>query len=1119
MILPAMFCLTACDSSKETAKVVGISVELASGSSYALNDGEINIEYGEKATICDSDFVVTATLDNGKTKTIEIKSDSNKNGFTFTSTIPSDDVTPIGEYTLTLGHENVAETEYITIKVNVVKKVVDIDALNLIWVDESNPIVYNGQYQTVEITNLPDYLEATYYNNSEMSPSTYFATATIDIKEDYTDRYVLENPETPISHKWTIAKGTIAVPDVNNKLLTYTYDNTEKTASFSTEMNEYLADNDISYTITGSDKATNAGDYEVTILFTYVGEDKDCYELQGEQNDQIGSISTLWSIEKVSIDVSNVSLKVKGGDSYTDAFTYSGNENSVVFDLSSLKNETNTIYDFVGDSACPLESSTILPTTGSRIVYPVSSGILSATNAGEYTTTITFTIHNDFLQNYKFSNTTENSVTVTKTWEISKTNLTLAVNNKTNTNALTYGDTVSYSASDVVATGFVGGETLESLDSLSFVYSTSADGEFSTTVPRNAGRYFVKVNTFSLDNYNITFTVGELEIKKATLTVTPENKTFTYGGSGTGNVTIEGYKYDDENALQQQIDYALTIEVGTIVDEVFEVYNGKMVVGEYVYKVSGLDNLANYTPNYVYGTMTITPSPLSITLNEKTGNNALTYGDTLSYSASDVFVSGLNYYESLESLGEITVVYSKSQTGTFDVTPKNAGTYYAKVGEFEYNQSNRNYNITYNVSQLEIKKAVITVEIPNEQWEYGSISGIGLKMTGFKYGESNVYREENYIYIRKDVKYYNSAEQDVRPDGSYLPVGTYRYSPNCSSSNYTFEYVNEILGNLVVVPKNIEISASLENPLEYGDELLSSNVKYSYYSIKIGESSGELTYTTNYTQGSPAGEYTITACGLVHSSNYIVTYSPTTFTVAPKSITIMPTAQKMVYGDSVTLGASNIESITSWVDDADSSVLDSNISFEYQISESQGFSTSVPINVGNYKYRVKPFTSSNKNYTFTFAEADYVIERRPIKVTIGNATAEYGSDFSELDIPVSYGGVVYYDKNENCYVDRSLAFNPAPEGQEDTLKENIIAINTTFAYDDDASLFASIEVFKFGKFLNDEFEPYDKDSSNWSNVSIFLAIDRPSEGPDLTNAVDNYIIIANNGWLTVTKNS
>lgn len=85
-----MFCWTVCAGEKEPPKVVSISMELTSNSKYTLTNNTITIVYGEKVVISDVEFVVTATMGDGETKTITIKSDSNIDGFTFSSDIPSD---------------------------------------------------------------------------------------------------------------------------------------------------------------------------------------------------------------------------------------------------------------------------------------------------------------------------------------------------------------------------------------------------------------------------------------------------------------------------------------------------------------------------------------------------------------------------------------------------------------------------------------------------------------------------------------------------------------------------------------------------------------------------------------------------------------------------------------------------------------------------------------------------------------------------------------------------------------------------------------------------------------------------------------------------------------------
>lgn len=423
LILPSMFCLTACDN----RKVVDISVELASGSSYTLTEGEINIEYGERVAIGDKDFVVSATMDDGDIKIISVKSNRNKNGFTLSSTIPNDDVTPIGTYTLTFGHKNLLESDYKTIKVNVVRKVVNVKSLNLTWTDDVTPIVYNGEEQTIEITSIPEYLKVLdYSNNGGTYPNCdYLATAMIGIKDGYKDRYFINGDKDSVQHSWRIEKAEISLPDIDltDALENYTFEGMSITTKLKDEIKAGLESLNISTSLEGSPTGRDADEYQVEVVFKYTGDDAEYYNL-GEGG-LIGKRPATWRITPKEIDVSNIGLKVKGGNTYINAFTYDGSEKSVVFDLSSLKCD-----GYINDSTYPLEQglpSVGLPSTGSEILELFEySGTCSTTNAGTYTFSISFRISSflDYQKNYRLKDATENVVTITKTWEIKQKELT-----------------------------------------------------------------------------------------------------------------------------------------------------------------------------------------------------------------------------------------------------------------------------------------------------------------------------------------------------------------------------------------------------------------------------------------------------------------------------------------------------------------------------------------------------------------------------------------------------------------------------------------------------------------------------------------------------------------------
>lgn len=1234
---------TACKG-EEVEKVVNISVGLSLNSAYTIVDNTITVEYTDTVDFEKDgngdlkDFRVTAVLEDYSMVVLPLKN-GNKGGYTFATTLPDTEVIPVGEYQLIFGHSALNEDEYKTITLKVVSKSVDFSSFA--WSNDT--FEFDGNEKEISVTNIPKFFSVNYEGNRQTYPNgvlklgetsekyadEYIATASFALKSGYDAEgfsyYNNGQPTTEMTttHAWTIKKGSISVPKVQMKELTYAFDviktagihgftPKEQTAQI-LNTNDYIISENLSINTTlgnsglanSAIKATDAGDYSAVVGFELTGLHKNFYtldkpservewkikkyiinnygfwvlrksfeydgtvpDLEWKKNYEmeyftedtkvlnvtesvvsqkdVGNytasltlelvdceasdnpnnvfiskdnfelkesvITESWKIEPKSLEI-RVKSKTEDGPTYGEEYSFSKS------DLELCANEYNVFVD--GDSFDNVGDFEFL--------YAVSNGTGYAEDE-EYTTTRPVNagmyyvkarlIEESGTKNYVFC------CPLTGYFEIKKANLTLSVNDRINNEALTYGETISYSASNVSATGLVSSDTLESLGSLGFVYSTAYNGTYNSIVPQNAGMYYVKLDTLTSVNYRITYNAGKLEIKQANL---------------------------------------------------------------------------------------------EFSIRNKTNDDALTYGDTVSYTASDVTVSGLVAGDTLESLGELGFEYRLNNKGDFGSdTPKNAGTY--EVGICLPTLTNYRYRCTNGT--LEIKKAILTVTVSDMQCTYGTITSCQTNINGFKYGEvlaRNPYdTTPNSIIINSDRKLYNpetKAEISMNGD-SYIDVGTYQYRPHYSAKNYDFEYV---YGNYVIVPKNVEISARLENSLKYGDELLSSNVEFNNRSdIRGGEVEGTLTYTTNYTQGSPAGEYTITASGWTCTTgNYIITYSPSTFTVAkidltisaspltnrgfygqtlnsqdivvtttpedgfaegeklstfgtiefeyssdngvtftsnsPKNvgtykvrvkpftseksknynityeslesytiekrdIIITPKAQKMYYGEIVTLDASCLDSIN-WAYNEDSSIL-SNLAFEFKTINTDIYSTNRPTEVGEYVYRVAEITTSN--YNISYNVGTYTIERRPIKITIGNATAEYGSDFSKLQIPVTYGGMVYYDTDNHQYVDEHEAYEPALEGETPQLYESIIAINSSFAYDDDATLFASIEKFKFGYFLNSDFIKYDLNSNDESikifndmSAGIFFERFRTEQG--LENAIDNYIIVANNGILTLTK--
>lgn len=203
------------------------------------------------------------------------------------------------------------------------------------------------------------------------------------------------------------------------------------------------------------------------------------------------------------------------------------------------------------------------------------------------------------------------------------------------------------------------------------------------TVARTSGE---NANTYTITasqaeganpNYEITFKTGTFTIHKATLTVTVEDKTATYGDPvPTYTVKYEGFKSGDD---KDDLGGALAFECG------YAQFSDK---GEYTIKASGYTS-GNYTISYVDGKLTVNAKPITVTIQNATS----VYGDTLAeLKATD---NGI--------VNGDTNVYSLATTAT--------GT--SNVGKYTITGTalDSNYDVTFVNGEYEITKREITITV------------------------------------------------------------------------------------------------------------------------------------------------------------------------------------------------------------------------------------------------------------------------------------------------------------------------------------------------------------------------------------------------------------------------
>lgn len=408
--------------------------------------------------------------------------------------------------------------------------------------------------------------------------------------------------------------------------------------------------------------------------------------------------------------------------------------------------------------------------------------------------------------------------------------------------------TVSYS-------GFVNGDGAASL-------TTQPTATTTATAASPAGTYAITVGGGVSSNYNFTYVNGTLAVAQAVLTITANPANSVYGAPlvapGALTVTYSGFvNGDGPSSMTKAPTVANSATPGAD-------------VGAYTLTPSGAVN-PNYVIQYVNGTYTINPAPLTVT-----GNNAsMTYGGTvpaLSVSYTG-FVNGDGASSVTTAPTVTTTATSASPVGTYPITPSGAAA--------------SNYTISYQAGTLTVAKATLTVTADNKSMPLGGpLPPFTVSYSGFVNGDN--------------ASSLSTAPTATTTATAASPAGAYPITPKGgAAANYTFSYVN---GTLAVAQAVLTITANPASSV-YGAPLVAPGaltVTYSGFVNGDGPSSMTTppTVTNSATPGAAAGTYNLTPSGAVNP-NYVIEYVKGTYTINPAPLTITGNNASMTYGGTV----------------------------------------------------------------------------------------------------------------------------------------------------------------------------------------------------------------------------
>jgi hypothetical protein len=214
-----------------------------------------------------------------------------------------------------------------------------------------------------------------------------------------------------------------------------------------------------------------------------------------------------------------------------------------------------------------------------------------------------------------------------------------------------------------------------------------------------------------LGNYTISYVNGSLAVNPASLTITANNESKTYGTTST----LAGYT---TNGLVNS-DSVTSVTLTSPGDLATATVAG----GPYAITPSAAvgSGLGNYTISYMNGSLAVNPASLTITAS----NQTTTYGNT-NLGTSAFTSSGL---QNGETIGAVTLSTNASistsgnyNAGTWSITPSAAtgGTFSAG-----------NYTIKYDSGTLTIDPAALTVTATGPSVPYGTPLTTGPSTTNF----------------------------------------------------------------------------------------------------------------------------------------------------------------------------------------------------------------------------------------------------------------------------------------------------------------------------------------------------------------------------------------------------
>ena len=464
----------------------------------------------------------------------------------------------------------------------------------------------------------------------------------------------------------------------------------------------------------------------------------------------------------------------------------------------------------------------------------------------------------------------------------------------------------------------------------------------------NAGAYVITpvVTGLSATNYSFIAANGILTINKISLTVTAIDKSKLYGAAIPA-LTVVYTGLVNGDVAPTTLPTSSTTALAS------------SPAGTYPITATGASD-ANYTINYVAGTLTINKVGLTITALDKSKS----YGSanpvlTVSYTG---LVNGDVASTTLPTSS--TTALASSPAGTYPITATGA--------------SDANYTISYIAGTLTVTKAALTITAEDKSKLYGAaVPALTYKYLGLVNGDLAP----------------STLPAIVTTALASSPVDSYPITVSAAAdANYTINYVPGILivdkVPLIITAENKTKTYGTANPV----------LTYTYSGLVNGDLA-TITWPTIITAAlpnSPVGVYEIIPSAAT-DPNYTISYVNGSLTVTKAALTIKAKPHTITYNGTAYTGGNGVVP-TGLITGDQISNLTGTLTYA---GTSQGAK-----NVGIYT--IIPGGLSSPNYDINFVGDNLEIKKATLNVVAGDQSVNFGTETAKIlnDAVYTYTGLV-----------------------------------------------------------------------------------------------------------------